>query len=359
MTPKTFRFGIFPKMLIAMAAIAIIPLVLTWQYNISTTTERMTAHVNNQLDELSDGLVAYVDTWVEMNLRMLRQNAATSRMQSMNPEQQEELLKLIVKEYDWNYLAFTVGLDGNNIARSDGKALKYYGDRTYVSDVLRGKERGQQVLIGKTSGKPAFILAVPIHSGPNGRLVGVLAIAMTIAELSERITQAHIGETGYAFLLDEQGKVIAHQSPEFTRTQKDLSRHPAYMANYNRTSNIIYTDEDGRKLVSVNKSTRYGWTLVAEQAYDEAFAEVAAAKRNALIFMVATLVAVVAIAFLFSRGLSVPIQRLTVVAEKISHGQFDSEITYSSRRDEIGALANSIELLATSTRILMERMRTN
>lgn len=36
-----------------------------------------------------------------------------------------------------------------------GKKTRYYGDRKYVQTVLGGAPRGQQVLIGKTSGKPA------------------------------------------------------------------------------------------------------------------------------------------------------------------------------------------------------------
>ena len=218
----------FPKMLIPMAVIAIVPLVVTWQINLKTTTDSIQLNVNKQLDELSTGLVNFVDTWVEMNLRMLRQNAATSQMRSMDPNKQEELLKLITKEYNWNYLAFTVDSYGQNIARSDGKALKFYGDRDYVKQVLRGGEYGSQVLISRTTGKPSLIISVPIRSGAE-QLKGVLAIGMSIEQISEHVTKAKIGKTGHAFILDELGKIIAHQSPEFTKERKDLSDHPAFI----------------------------------------------------------------------------------------------------------------------------------
>ena len=70
--------------------------------------------------------------------------------------------------------------------------------------MLQGASRGQQVLIGKTSGKPAFVLSVPIRE-EGEPISGVLAIAMKITDISERVTQAQIGKTGYAFLVDEDG----------------------------------------------------------------------------------------------------------------------------------------------------------
>ena len=350
------QFGIFPKMLIAMALIAVVPLAVIWYINLQTTSNRIHEHVNQQLNRVAEGLISYVDTWVEMNLRMLQQNATLPQILSMDPSQQNKLLKNITDVYDWNYLAFTVDTEGQNIGRSDGKEPKYYGDRQYVQTVLNGAPRGQQVLIGKTSGKPAFVLSVPIQQ-PGGPLQGVLAIAMSIVDISERVTQVQMGETGYAFLVDENGKVIAHQSPEFTKTRKDMSDHPATIAASQRVENIIYTNEKGIRMVAAARKTQYGWYLVAEQNYDEAFSEIATANRNALILLGVTLALVVLVALLLSRGFSIPIQRLTFISEEISRGKISSQIPYTHRKDEIGALARAIDRLRTSIRVAMKRLR--
>jgi methyl-accepting chemotaxis protein len=65
--------------------------------------------------------------------------------------------------------------DGENLGRSDGKSVKYYGDRDYFKQVLAGKTVGQQVLPGKTSGKPAFILAKPI-AAEGEKILGLLLL---------------------------------------------------------------------------------------------------------------------------------------------------------------------------------------
>ena len=41
---------------------------------------------------------------VDMNVRMLRQNAALDDMSSMDPKKQKPLLRAIVAEYKWVYL---------------------------------------------------------------------------------------------------------------------------------------------------------------------------------------------------------------------------------------------------------------
>jgi len=105
---KAIRFGIFHKILITMALIALVPLGTIWYVNYQATTQRITQHVEQQLERISEGLQGYIDTWVEMNLRMMRQNTTLAAMQSLRAEEQNPVLEKITEEYDWIYLAHTI-----------------------------------------------------------------------------------------------------------------------------------------------------------------------------------------------------------------------------------------------------------
>ena len=205
------RIGIFPKIFSVMLLVAIIPLAANWYTSSLNTSERIGNSVDQRLQDTAEALGTFVDSWMEMNIRMLKQNSELDAMRSMDPAAHEPVLKSIVRQYNWNYLAFTTDSDGKNISRSDGKGLKDYSDRSYVKQVIAGNELGQQVLIGKTSGKPALVLASPIKK-TSSRPDGVLAIAMTLTDISEKIASSKIEETGFAFLIDEFGKVIARGS---------------------------------------------------------------------------------------------------------------------------------------------------
>ena len=152
------------------------------------------------------GLGEQVDAWIDNNVSVLRTAANLAEIVSMDREKQEPVLKAIQQEYPWMYLVFTLDADGMNVARDDGNLLKDYSDRQYYKDAIGGKKLSWQTLIGKTSKKPALVLAVPVKDGD--RLVGVIAAAMTIDVISANIANWRQGDTGFAFLVDEKGFVV-------------------------------------------------------------------------------------------------------------------------------------------------------
>ncbi len=353
---RKIRFGIFHRVLLTMVLVAALPLVAVWYANFLISSETLEQNINDRFAESLTHLTYHVDSWVDMNRRMLEQNARLPDIQSMDGEKQPPLLKLITDIYDWNYLAFTVATDGQNIGRSDGKKLRFYGDRVYVTQVLHGADMGRQVLIGKTSGKPALVLSVPIRNSTE-EVAGVLAIAMGIAELSERITSTRVGDTGFAFLVDEYGKIIAHPSEKLTSSRQNISDNPAVAAayGYDRKS-LVYTDTRGRRVIAYMNRTADGWLMVMQQDYEEAFESLRETNLYALILLAVTVVLVIIVAFIFSTRLSQPIMRLTQAADAISRGRMDTEIEGTDRTDEIGLLAAAIVRLRNSTRLALERL---
>ncbi len=356
MQEKPVVFGIFSKILFAMLLVAVVPMLAVWYLNYLQAMQSAQVQVKQRLQGHATRIGGHVDDWVEMNRRMLLQNASLADMASMKGSRQNPLLESIPKSYEWTYLAFTVRPDGANVGRSDGKPLKFYGDRQYVQQVLEGEPLGSQVLIGKTSGKPALVLAAPIK-GRGESVKGVIAIAMTIGDLTRSVADTRIGETGFAFLLDQTGHVVVHPSDEYTLTRKDLSAHPALVALAEGQDRVIFEDGTGQKTVALPTRTAQGWVVVAQQDYSEAFAGIAETNRNAMILLAVTLAAVFLVALFFSRRLASPIRNLTRVADQLSKGQLDMEIAEVGRRDEIGALARSIDRLGASIKYAMERIR--
>ncbi len=349
-------FGIAQKLLLILLLVAVVPLLIIWFVSYQNISSLTGEKVNLELTAINETLTAQVNDWVDMNLRMLTQNALLEAMTSMDAGRQNVVLKSIVANYDWSYLAFTTDVDGNNIGRSDGKPNKYYGDREYFKQVVEGDGFGRQILIGKTSGKPAMVLSTGILDN-TGKLQGVLAQAMTLEKLSSEIVAAKIGESGFSFLVDEKDDVIAHLDAQMTKSRKNLGENMAVKAIRAGKKSIVYTDTSGKKVIAVGQKTSQGWTMISQQDYDEAFRGVKAQNQKALFLLIGTLVVVCIIAFLVSRSLTAPIRGLTVIAEKYSKGQLDLAISGLDRSDEIGQLSQAIERLGTSIRIAMNRLR--
>jgi methyl-accepting chemotaxis protein len=253
------------------------------------------------------------------------------------------------------YLVFTTDMNGMNVARDDGKDLKDYSDRQYVQDITSGKELTWQNLIGKTSKKPALVIAVPIQK--NNQTIGVLAAAMTRDEISRRVANWKQGKSGYAFMVDQNGKVVAHQLPDFVEQQKDLSKHPLVVAgNAKKGGMVEFKDTNGQDTIGFANKTDLGWTLATQQEKDEAFVILKEAQQYAIILMGATFVIVLLIAYLASRAIVTPIRKLTDAANRISVGELGVEIENKSK-DEIGDLAEAITRMQDSIRLSIERLR--
>ena len=352
---KRLRFGIFPKVLLTMIVVAVIPLGAIWYINYHSAVTHLSGQVDQELGDRADAIVSYVDAWVDMNVKMLHQNAALDDIAAMDAKRQRRILLSIINEYKAAYLAFTVAPDGTNIGRSDQDSPKNYGDRVYVQQVLRGAPVGQQVVISRTNGQPALILSVPVIA--EQRLAGVLAIGMTITDVSNSIAGVQIGRTGHAFLLDSTGKVIAHQKREFAEALKDMSAHPAFLGGSEiAKKRVTYTNEQGQPVLGYARKTKYGWTLVLQQDAEEAYAPIAQANRNALVLLALTLVFVGLVSFFLAKQLTRPIRSLTRTADEISRGHLKANIREVSRADEIGALARAIDRLGASIKVAMARL---
>jgi methyl-accepting chemotaxis protein len=239
-----------------------------------------------------------------------------------------------------------------------------------VRQVLGGKKMGQQVLISKTTGKPALVISsaikdpdkktkgvIDLGQNPDKKPTkGVIAIGMTLTDISEKIATTRFGDTGYAILLDQEGKVISHINEEYTNKRVSLTDHPGYNAlMLKNKESLVYTNEEGKKVFCQVRRTHHGWILLVQQDYDEAFSALTQYNQQTQLLMAGSFILVLIVAFVVSRQLTRPIQHLTTAADAISRGDFNYQINDTSRVDELGELARAVERLGNSVKVAMKR----
>jgi len=354
---QKIRFGLFGKIIIVMLIVSLLPFAVFWGITLRETSERVRIEAEKLLAQTAKGLGTEVDGWINNNVSILRTAAKLPEIISMERTKQETVLKVIQEEYPWMYLVFTVGPDGMNVARNDDRPLTDYSDRQYYKDILAGKKLSWQTLIGKTSKKPALVLAVPINAGD--KLVGVMAAAMTIDEISNNIATWRQGQTGFAFLVDEKGFVVSHPDKQFVTKRKNLNSHPL-IASFRKkgwlTTTTKFTDENGETAFGHVRSNNYGWALVLQQQNKEVFESFNRVQEFALILLAGTIMLVLIIAWFSARAIVTPIMKLTDAAERMSLGELNVKIDIKSK-DEIGLLAQAIGRMQTSLRLAMNRLR--
>lgn len=351
-----FRFTIFQKLWLGMILASIVPLVAVWYVTRVEILHGVNRSIAQELGAAARRLSVSSSQWIDMNRRAMRENAGLVGMQSMDPLRQDPILKQMHAAYDWTNLAYTIAANGQNVGRSDGEKTKYYGNRTYFKAVMSGRPFVHEVVIGKTTHRPTLILARPIHDSA-GQIVGVLGMGMPLDDLSRQILKLHVGETGFAFLLDNHGKVIVHPHADLARKQVDFSGHPAFLGTSGPSSKFVSYVRDGVRRIAYSQRTADGWDVVVQQNYAEAYAPVRTADRTALLLLVVTLVLATALAYGLSNRLSRPIVQLTQVAEEMSRGQLGVNIPGTKRSDEIGAMARAIERMGISIQVAINKLR--
>jgi methyl-accepting chemotaxis protein len=351
------RFGLFGKTLIVMLLVSILPFGIFWFLTFRETSERIRGDSELLLAQTAKGIADQMDGWVNANFAVLRTIAKLPDTVSMARDRQEPILQAVTREYPWMYLVFTVGANGMNIARNDGQPLVPYGDRQYYKDIMAGKAIGWQTVVGRTSNVPALVIAVPIKE--DNRVIGVLAAAMTVEEISKQIATWKRGATGYAFLVDEKGNAIAHPNTQLVQKRENLNSYPL-IADFRRkgwtTLTALFTAPNGQGMLGHARSNNLGWVLALQQEEREVFDSLGVLQNFALALLAVTALLAAAIAWFSARALAKPIMKLTDAAERMSMGDLNVRIDVRSE-DEIGLLAQAIGRMQTSLRMAMERLR--
>lgn len=353
--PEKFCLRVFPKILLILLLVAGIPLACLWYISLYQMQVHWRTHVDLHVSRTAEMLKDKVDAWLAMNFCILHASAALDDIISMNPARQNPVLQHMDDTFAWTYLVFTTRPDGMNVGRSDHQPLKDYSDRQYVQQIASGKPTGYEVLISKTTGKPALAMSVPIVD-THRHVVGVLAMASTLVEVSKAITDVRLGTTGFAMLLDRDGKVIAHGEPQWVTEQVRDGRHHPLVTHGVEGETVIY-EEQGKRMIGYLRHIRHGWSILVQQEYDDAFCALHTAERDALVLLAMTLLLVMGVAIVSAWHLSGPLQRLANVADAMSQGKLSlaTPLEEIQRKDEIGVLARVVERLSISLKMCLER----
>jgi methyl-accepting chemotaxis protein len=352
--PRSFKF--FPKILLTMLGVALIPIGSYWYLDYSRDAVKYREAIARDFQRTSEALVRTVDAWVDQNQRVLRQNAALSDLTSMDPVKQVPILTTIANTYEWLIGASVIRRDGISEARSDGQPPRYLGDREYFQQVMNGQPFGSEVVVTRATGKPGLSLAAPLHDAQQN-IVGVLFLMSHLTSVSQAVTDIQIGKSGFAILLDQSGKAIAHGRPEMVKEAlQDLRMHPAFR-NKQVTGQPAVYEEQGTRKIAYTQKTQQGWTLITQQDYDEAYAPLYETWRYGVILLSVTTGLFTGLAYLLAKRLSNPIRQLTATAEQISLGQLDAVVAGTERGDELGALARAIARLEVSMKMAFSALQ--
>lgn len=172
----------------------------------------------------------------------------------------------------------------------------------------------------------------------DGKVVGVIGIDCSLATLAEKISSKHIGNTGYVFISDLEGNIIAHPKKELINTD-EASKLSIWNKVKSEESGFVHYEYKGINKFGVYETNELtGWKLVATLDENELSKDTKSILQiTSLVIVIIALIAIV-ISTIISNGLSKNINKLKEVFATASEGDLSSFIEIKSN-DEIGELA--------------------
>ncbi|KPU27666.1 hypothetical protein TR13x_03835 [Caloranaerobacter sp. TR13] len=306
---------------------------------------------------LSNILSKQIETFLSEKIKLLESISNLEGIISLDRDSQTKILKAIqTKQNDFSLL-FVTNLKGYQIARSDGKTI--YSDlskRQYIKDVKEKKKTVvSNVLISKTTGKPALVIATPVFDS-NNKMIAILGGTVDLSCIERFRKETTIGKAGFSFVVDSEGKILAHPNKKIVEERKSYSDiAPVKEVLKNKTGTITY-EIDGIKYYGSYKPVPIlNGGVIVQQPFKEALAPLNKARLFTFIITLIIILAASAIGYIFSLSITRSIAKLVAFANKLSEGDLTQNIDIKSK-DEIGKLALAFKEMNNNLKNLLKNI---
>lgn len=354
---KKMKLG--TKITSLLIVVIVLAVLISGTESILVQKDLITKQLINTTTGSSISLSQKIDSFLISHASVLEAASNYSDMTGTDKAAQKDILVAINERYTDYALVFLVDKDGMQQVRSDENEPTSVADRDYFTNVMKNNSTYiSDVIISKTSGKPAVVIATPIHDA-SGNPIGCVAGTLDLAVLELYRSEVKVGDTGYAFITDSVGAVLAHTDATMAEERTDISDMEIVqkaLAGQVGTMDYVYNGDKAFGSYASVKST--GWAIVVRQSYSEAFSPITDAIIKTIGITLLVILASFIIGFFFSKKMIKPLKVLTENASKLAKGDLSNEVTVSSH-DEIGQLASSFEDMRVSLRELVTQISTS
>jgi len=205
------------------------------------------------------------------------------------------------------------------------------------------------------TGTTLVTTAIPVYPGDDSEKqpIGVLAIEISLDEISDKLNDMYVGKTNHPYLLDENGRMLVYHDRQLQG--KNIPRNEVLNAiNSSTSSSVNFKCVNSgilhKQFAVFKKIDSLGWTLVADIHMDELSSDTHALLFNVIIVGGITLLIAILISSLFSGTLT---GNIKLLMEQLQI----QAIELSRKNDELDFIANHDPLTELpNRRFLMRRL---
>ncbi|MGE4559074.1 MAG: methyl-accepting chemotaxis protein [Desulfobulbus sp.] len=341
-----------------------LPLVIVGFIAVSKSSNALSEIALNNAASQAENLAALIESTLDAQLKTAAAHAVDTNIRLIGEKVKKEGLDAAVtdiaqlrqqmkdkfKQLDSTYLGIFVTDDKGYMYTGELAGGEEYkgvnlADMAYFQRAKStGKPVAGEVVYSKVTGDVIYVLCAPILS-MNGDFLGIFGLSLKAEPLTRHISSVKVGQTGYAFMCNSKGVIIAHPKKEL-ELKLDLTTVPD-MAGITRAmvaggqGALDYVFQGMPKIAGYAPVPLKGWSIAVTQDASE-FLAASKSIRNSILLttLVATLL-ICGVVLFFSRSITRPLKQAVVGLQDIAQGEGDLTMRLKvNSRDEIGELAS-------------------
>lgn len=328
------RSSLQAQLTVALVGIVTLPLLfavalVTLPQEQATINRTLTVH-----QTLATALAQDTTSYVGLHRSAIMALANLPGLATMTAEEQRDILQRFNRAYPDMIVLATFDAEGTAIARSDDtpQGLPITG-LSFYETIRRTDKPTIAIQMGRLIRQPLFIFAVPIQ-GADGQFAGVATGAIESRRVAEQLIQASVEADVITYLVDGQGRVIAHPNPKLTEAFADYANVPPVTALLNlekgASAGLRYRNASGWYLAGYTKIPELGWGVVVERSAREVLAALNMRRdRDFVILVVVTFITLFIGAFMAHR-LTNPLTTLTYASGQLAQGDSTAPLPHST-----------------------------
>jgi len=359
------KVRLFHKLALIMVLLVVVPLLIQGIKMININREALEVSVLETHAKLAQAIAEDIDDYVSgLNLD-LAFVLAFEKFPKMSWQEKMKVLLSVLSRYEDFILISVLNSEGDEVIKAHNPSFA----QGYSRLISRSKEPA--FIEAKMTGDPKVGNIYYEADLPRINVVYPLEaeyeyvfVTATLSKLWRKIDAVRIGKTGFAFLIDSEGRTIFHHELERAKNFEKANDLPIVrqaLAEFGKPIGVDVSSQEFHKVNKIGMVGAYAWAksldwgVIMQQSKGEAYSSIARMKVNAVLWTLLSIVGSVFIAFYLAKSLTRPILELIAGAERLGEGDFSYEVKVNTR-DEIFTLANTFNFMVKKLKEFQEQL---
>jgi two-component system, NtrC family, sensor kinase len=356
------------RILLALLAVGVLPIAILGLMSDGANRRELAETVGAAQAQAAADTARQCETFVLSAVEHLRLSASYLPFARLSPAETGAALRIPYRQLPWVNVLVLLGDDGSAVAAPVYDAAPPdpaapprdpVGPReldAFARGVPLATALASDVAIGPpyrgaSTGEPRVAVAVNV-AGERRR---VLAAELSLQQLAARLREIGVSG-GAAFLVDANGKVLAHGGGEAVLSAEEQALVDRGISALRPEVRSVRSADGSAWLAAFAPVGTLGWGVVLARPEAVALRALHRSRAYTVFWAVTALLAACGAGVVLARGVSVPVRRLFEATRAVTENRPPDEVA-ASRSDELGALATAFNHMAREVRRRDEEIR--